>query len=321
MRRSRLSSKPTDENPTGDTFEQNDENKVIENENENESEPLSTSPSPLSIHPNFRSAPPPPPLPPPYSTNPLRFIPFILLFFIIFISISLLSTGTVNYGLGPFLGQASLAKGVNNAKIFVQQLVGLRTPANRASQQTKTSSAKRVPSKKKKKQRTDAGEVGYGGITPSKTKQKQGSGPPSSIPIGSSHSSNGAPLLDIRPPVTRDPRAMYLTVDDLSHYKGEDGGPIFLSVYGRIFDVTSGREHYGPDGGYSALAGKDISRAFVNSCFNNPNLHDLRGLTPLQRKSIDSWYKFYADHPKYRPVGWLEYEPIPNDAPMPNDDC
>lgn len=41
----------------------------------------------------------------------------------------------------------------------------------------------------------------------------------------------------------------------LSRYKGVDGGKIYLSILGIIFDVTEGRRFYGPGGSYHGFSG------------------------------------------------------------------
>jgi hypothetical protein len=40
------------------------------------------------------------------------------------------------------------------------------------------------------------------------------------------------------------------TQEELGNYKGVDGSPVYLAVLGQVFDVTKGRKHYGPGGGY-----------------------------------------------------------------------
>jgi len=45
----------------------------------------------------------------------------------------------------------------------------------------------------------------------------------------------------------------------LSRYKGVDGGKIYLSILGIVFDVTEGRRFYGPGGSYSGFSGKFLS--------------------------------------------------------------
>lgn len=42
----------------------------------------------------------------------------------------------------------------------------------------------------------------------------------------------------------------------LSRYNGADGGKIYLSILGTIFDVTDGRRFYGPGGTYHGFAGQ-----------------------------------------------------------------
>lgn len=45
-------------------------------------------------------------------------------------------------------------------------------------------------------------------------------------------------------------------VTRLSRYNGVDGGKIYLSILGIIFDVTEGKRFYGPGGSYHGLSGK-----------------------------------------------------------------
>jgi len=54
------------------------------------------------------------------------------------------------------------------------------------------------------------------------------------------------------------------TLEELARYDGthDDGAvemPCYLSVKGVVYDVSIGREHYGPNGGYSVFAAKDAS--------------------------------------------------------------
>jgi hypothetical protein len=45
------------------------------------------------------------------------------------------------------------------------------------------------------------------------------------------------------------------TKEELAKYKGENGGDVYLAIMGRVFDVTRGRDFYGPGGGYSFFSG------------------------------------------------------------------
>ena len=45
------------------------------------------------------------------------------------------------------------------------------------------------------------------------------------------------------------------TENDLKKNRGENGGDVYLSILGQVFDVTKGRKHYGPGGGYHFFTG------------------------------------------------------------------
>lgn len=51
-------------------------------------------------------------------------------------------------------------------------------------------------------------------------------------------------------------KSKLFTKEELSQYKGTDGSPVYLAVLGHVFDVTKGKKHYGPGGGYEFFAGK-----------------------------------------------------------------
>ncbi|KAF4584371.1 Cytochrome b5 [Ophiocordyceps camponoti-floridani] len=135
---------------------------------------------------------------------------------------------------------------------------------------------------------------------------------------------------------------LYLTPDELMAYDGRDADkPLYLSVNGTIYDVSPGRNMYGPGGHYQAFAGHDNSRAFITSCLENDNVPDVRGaeaaFLPLDDIEIDAhwttaemaamrerelaaakekahaalknWVDFFAKSPKYRMVGYLKWDP------------
>ncbi|GJN08727.1 hypothetical protein PR202_ga26680 [Eleusine coracana subsp. coracana] len=71
-----------------------------------------------------------------------------------------------------------------------------------------------------------------------------------------------------------------------------------------VFDVTKGRSHYGPGGGYHHFAGRDASRAFVSGNFTGDGLTDfLQGLSSMEVNSIVDWRKMYFE--KYIYAGKL----------------
>lgn len=107
-----------------------------------------------------------------------------------------------------------------------------------------------------------------------------------------------------------------LTKEELWQYRGEGDSPIYLAVHGKIYDVTSGKDHYGPGGSYHGFAGRDASRAFVDLCFTPECLAvadqiDDWDTTDENRAAVKHWEDFYANEkrpdgtPKYPFVGYV----------------
>lgn len=94
-------------------------------------------------------------------------------------------------------------------------------------------------------------------------------------------------------------------------YDGKSRDAVYLAVKGRVFDVSSGSEFYGPDGGsYNALAGHDASRAlgimslqgrdkWVEDCC----IRRIDDLGHKQYKVMREWEDKYVE--KYPIVGVL----------------
>jgi len=99
--------------------------------------------------------------------------------------------------------------------------------------------------------------------------------------------------------------------------------PIWLSILGQVFDVTTGRSFYGPGEGYSFFAGKDASQTYITGQFNDEGLKkDIKTLNPEELAGIDEWMKFYEDHETYNFVGLLQgdfYDSEGNPTPLLDD--
>ena len=100
-------------------------------------------------------------------------------------------------------------------------------------------------------------------------------------------------------------------VEPLAEYDGTRREAIYIAVKGRVFDVSSGAEYYGPDGGgYSALAGQDAGRALGIMSLQGREvwLEDCRirridDLSESQLKVMKEWEDKYVE--KYPIVGCL----------------
>lgn len=110
----------------------------------------------------------------------------------------------------------------------------------------------------------------------------------------------------------------YFTVDELAKYDGSDPDlPIYLSVNGKVYDVTKGKDYYGKGGSYAFFAGKDASRAYITGCFKEHLTHDLRGLSKKQLTGLQNWIDLYEKSPKYFFVGIMKFKPLTDDDPIP----
>jgi membrane-associated progesterone receptor component len=118
------------------------------------------------------------------------------------------------------------------------------------------------------------------------------------------------------PPATfpREPPATVFktfTPRTLLPYNGLNGMPVYLAVRGRVFDVTSGRNFYGPGGPYENFAGRDASRGLSLHSFDEEvltkdldgPLDKLDGLTDEDMDSLRGWEERFDS--KYMVVGRL----------------
>jgi membrane-associated progesterone receptor component len=101
------------------------------------------------------------------------------------------------------------------------------------------------------------------------------------------------------------------TPPSLAPFDGNDGKPIYFAVNGRVFDVSSGRNFYGPGGPYQNFAGRDASRGLASGSFDSSMLtKDLQGpldklddLDGDQRDALRGWEERFLE--KYLVVGKL----------------
>jgi len=98
------------------------------------------------------------------------------------------------------------------------------------------------------------------------------------------------------------------TLQELEEFgNGEDGNPIYISVFGRVYDVTAGEKYYGYGASYGMFAGKDVTRALCLGCKRPECLvRSTEGLNDKQLGEGKRWLSFFQLHDKYPFVGYLE---------------
>jgi predicted heme/steroid binding protein len=98
-----------------------------------------------------------------------------------------------------------------------------------------------------------------------------------------------------------------MTLEQLSEMDGRtDATPIYLSLGGHIYDVSSARKMYGPGGSYHSLVGKDATLMLAYGCSEDKCLANLpRTLNEGAKKELDRWIELYHNHDKYSYIGEL----------------
>ncbi|KAL2335153.1 hypothetical protein Fmac_016366 [Flemingia macrophylla] len=88
---------------------------------------------------------------------------------------------------------------------------------------------------------------------------------------------------------------------ELRSYDGSDPDkPLLIAIKGQIYDVSSGRNFYGPGGPYAMFAGKECSRALALLSFKPEDINgNLEGLEESELTILDDWeFKFIEKYPK-----------------------
>ncbi|SPO23555.1 related to Membrane steroid binding protein [Ustilago trichophora] len=90
----------------------------------------------------------------------------------------------------------------------------------------------------------------------------------------------------------------------------DDGSRILLAINRKVFDVTKGKNFYGPGGPYGNFAGRDASRGMAKQSFDlemltplDKPIDKLEDLTPSEVKNMKEWEGHFTG--KYGIVGEL----------------
>lgn len=111
--------------------------------------------------------------------------------------------------------------------------------------------------------------------------------------------------------------ALTITRDELEDMDGYDGTPLYLSIKGRVYDVSAGTAFYGEGKEYHDWVGTDASRSFGTGCRGGVDRtgmdclsESVEGLTKKELKEIDRWLELYETHDKYTFIGHLVDDPV-----------
>lgn len=93
---------------------------------------------------------------------------------------------------------------------------------------------------------------------------------------------------------------MEFTPQQLKQYDGTDPSkPIYVAIKGRVFDVSTAKNFYGPGGAYAVFSGKDASRALAKMSKNEEDVvPSIDGLSEKELEVLADWEKkFEAKYP------------------------
>eukprot|EP01126_Amoeba_proteus_P035726 TRINITY_DN3605_c0_g4_i3.p1 TRINITY_DN3605_c0_g4~~TRINITY_DN3605_c0_g4_i3.p1 ORF type:complete len:163 (-),score=29.03 TRINITY_DN3605_c0_g4_i3:258-746(-) len=101
------------------------------------------------------------------------------------------------------------------------------------------------------------------------------------------------------PPVRVPPKPRDWNTAELLKYTGINGTPIYLSLKGKVYDVSSKPNFYGPGGPYGVFAGHDSSRCLATMSTSPEDLDKPLGdLNADQLETLDGWAdKFELNYP------------------------
>jgi membrane-associated progesterone receptor component len=95
--------------------------------------------------------------------------------------------------------------------------------------------------------------------------------------------------------------------DGTKDEKGHDK-PVYLSVSGIVFDVSDGRNFYGPDGPYEKFAGHECGVALAKMSFDDSLLDDFEGISKLnfgEKTELEGWIDKFTNYRPYPIKGKL----------------
>ncbi len=89
---------------------------------------------------------------------------------------------------------------------------------------------------------------------------------------------------------------------------GEQGKPVYLAVKGKVYDVSPGRNFYGPGGPYENFAGRDATRGLACQSFDEDMLtkdldgplDDCKDLDKDQLENLHGWVERFDEKVRTR---------------------
>mmetsp|Transcript_21452 Transcript_21452/g.45114 ORF Transcript_21452/g.45114 Transcript_21452/m.45114 type:complete len:300 (-) Transcript_21452:141-1040(-) len=100
--------------------------------------------------------------------------------------------------------------------------------------------------------------------------------------------------------------------------KSEEPKPVYLSLGGTVFDVSKGRDFYGPGGPYETFAGRECGAALAKMSFDQSLLDEVAACESLsvgEKRELENWLEKFEHYRCYPIMGRL----VP-DGKLPSSD-
>ena len=129
----------------------------------------------------------------------------------------------------------------------------------------------------------------------------------------SSQEPNGATQQEEEEEEEPDPPRNF-TAEQLKYFDGKNDEktkepkPVYLSLNGIVFDVSEGRNFYGPDGPYEQFAGHECGVALAKMSFDAEFLDDMEGCETLnfgEKSELEGWIEKFTHYRCYPVMGRL----------------
>jgi single-stranded DNA-specific DHH superfamily exonuclease len=97
-----------------------------------------------------------------------------------------------------------------------------------------------------------------------------------------------------------------ITMEELRRNDGNQTDRLWLSILGKVYDVTAGEQYYRKGAPYQVFVGRDANVPFITGNFSDEEAkRPLVSLSPVELYSLETWSDFYNTEEKYKFVGLL----------------
>ena len=92
-----------------------------------------------------------------------------------------------------------------------------------------------------------------------------------------------------------------LTREELLAYNGSDESkPILVGIRGKLYDVSSRKDFYGPGGSYNKFTGHDASVALARTSLADADIAewDITDLNEDEQQTLNDWEAKFSKYPQ-----------------------